>query len=234
MVNRSKVEWWKRQMLAMCGLALVFSLAGCGAPEPEMEEAREDRNAQEKILVLKQRFEQLESSLDNMESDLKIQQKRVESTREVVESIRHSLTKGGLRGYSFDNVSTTDPVLLASIDEKRQQREREKAAEKAKDDTDDRILNGLLILCFLIIIGALFWMALNDRKTDEQPLEAGLGGAPLSPDVETPENTVDPYDPDITPGIDDTGSYQYGELGGTGPVKPDDPAMDDGDEDRPR
>ncbi len=232
MVNRSKVQWCKRQMLAICALALMFSLAGCGSSEPQIDEAREDRNAQEKILVLKQRFEQLESSLDNMESDLKIQQKRVESTREVVDSIRHSLTKGGLRGYSFDNVSTTDPVLLASIDEQRHQREQEKSAEKAKDDSDDRILNGLLILCFLIIIGALFWMALNDRKTDEQPVEAGLGGAPLNPDVEVPDDTVDPYDPEITPGIDDTGSYQYGELGGKGPGN--DAPIDPEDEDRQR
>lgn len=237
MFSRNLLRVWMLTLVvtALCVLAGCGSISGDGeSREAQKNERKDNRTDQEKVVILKQRFEQLESSLDDMEKDLKVQRKRIESTRELADSIRHSLTKGGLRGYNLDTVSTTDPVVLASIEEKKQERDEQKARSKDKEETDDGILNALLIGCFLVIIASLFWVALHDRKTDEQPLEAGVGGASVP--MEEEPGTVDPYDPEITPGIDDTGSYQYGELGG--PRRPeidDPPGESDGPaEDRPQ
>jgi hypothetical protein len=195
------------RLAALLGACLLI-LAACSSDRQAEEKKKDERPPQEKVLILKQRFDQLDDSLKQMEKDLQIQKKRIDGTRELVESIRHSLTKGGLKGYSLENVSTTDPLLLQAINKDQAQKKEKKEREHNKDKADDRILNGLLIAAFLLIIIAIFVVALKDKKSEGQPFDAQV----MPPYPNDDKGVTETYDGDRTPGIDDTGSFEYGEL----------------------
>jgi len=218
---------WK---ILACG-ALLAVLAGCNSENDEKQrEKKDNRPPQERVLILKQRFDQLEANIDEMKRDLAIQQKRLESTREIAESIKHSLMKGGLKGYSLGNISTTDPLVLKALEKQRNQKADKKEGKSLKENAEDRILNGLLMGVFLLFVIAIFVVALRDRKAAEQPFEAQV--MPDYPDGNA-SSTSRAADAAVEneaadeASIDDTGSYEYGELNPPPPTrdypaKPDD------------
>lgn len=157
-------------------------LAGCSEDKPKQKSEKDNRSAQEKVLILKQRFQQLESSLDDMQRDLEIQKKQIESTREIVKSIRHSLVKGGLKGYNLDNVSTTDPLVLNAVALQKERDQNKVKKEEEKKASENRLFNGLLLFIFFLIVVALFVVSLKDKKPGDNPSsEVMTGGDPLAP-----------------------------------------------------
>lgn len=187
-------------------IAIVASavLSGCGSDKPNEEKKKDNRTPQERVLVLKQRFDQLEASLREMKHDVEIQKKRIESTQKIVDSIKHSLVKGGLKGYSIGNISTTDPLVLEALRQHQEQKQKEKKRKAEKEEADNTILNALLIACFLVFIVAIFVAALKDKKSID-PVEPTVW-EPTEPD------TPGPLSSETEEKTNDTGSYEYGEL----------------------
>lgn len=198
----------------------VMLLAGCSEDKPKPKSDKDNRTAQEKVLILKQRFQQLESSLDDMQRDLEIQKKQIDSTREVVKSIRHSLVKGGLKGYNLDNVSTTDPLVLNAVALQKVRDQNKEKKEEEKKSSENRMFNGLLLFVFFLIVVALFVVSLKDKKPAETPTsEVMADPAPATP---PPSPSAAPAASAAAPAADEDDNY--GELR---PNRPDDVVDDD-------
>lgn len=209
--------------LGLTVFVAAILLSGCGSAKPKEEKKKDNRSPQERVLLLKQRFNQLEASLQEMKHDVEIQKQRIESTQKIVDSIKHSLVKGGLKGYSLGNVSTTDPLVLEALSKHQQKKQDKNAREAEKEQADNTILNALLIACFIVFIVAIFVAALKDKKSIE-PIEPTVW-EPSDPDAPTPFPS-EPAESDVN----DTGSYEYGEL--RPPVHPHE-AEKPGDHDKP-
>lgn len=212
-------------------LALVlglFVLAGCGDDEkPEKEkDADEGKPAYERVMILKQRFEQLENSLDEMERDIKFQKQRIETARETAKDIKRSLIKGNLKGYSLDTI-TTDPMVLRAIEDQKAKDEEEKAEEEAKEESDNLILNGLLIVLFLVFLVIIFVVALRDRDQGS-PYDNNRG---TGTDNDVPPSPADPSSSEDIP--ESAGSsFEYGRPNDLMPGGGDEPNAP-GTEDKP-
>lgn len=185
-----------RVTVILTGLVM---LAGCGSGDKKESSEKKDeekRPAYERVAILRERFDQLELSLDEMERELEIQRARIKKTRETALAIKRSLIKGNLKGYSIDTI-TTDPLVIAAIDKEKQR------AEKKDKDEDDKKDNGgsvllditLAILIILLVLFILF-VALKDRK-QASPYTMPVNRAPTGPedDYEDEEEAVLPPSP---------------------------------------
>jgi uncharacterized membrane protein len=185
--------------------ASLLLLGGCGSDDKK-EDKKDDEDkkpAYERVVILKERFDQLENSLDEMERDLQLQKKRIESTRETAKSIKRSLLKGNLKGYSLDTIST-DPMVLRAVDKRIEKDQEKEAKEDAKEENDDLILNSLLIILFVIFIIIIFIVALRDRNQGS-PYDNTNTGYPDSDLSSDPADTpADDNEPETG------GSYEYG------------------------
>jgi len=178
-------------------LSALILFAGCGSDQEREEKPK--KPASERVAILRERFDQLESDLNEMERDLAIQKKRIEKTRETAKAIRRSLIRGNLKGYSIDTI-TSEPVLAQRAQEKKERKQEKLSQEAEKEEAENSFLNAALIILFFIFIIVIFAVALKDRKQDLPPY------APVSPDN-------DPRPNDLTPEpIEEEGNY--GELGG--------------------
>lgn len=206
-MHNSKVSIRIASLRTLLGVISVLALvSGCDRQENHPVEKGDKKPAYERVLVLKQRFAQLETSLDDMEQDLVIQKKRIEATREMASSIKRSLVSGNLKGYSLDTVSS-DPMVINAM-EKRQEKVQEKEVRAAKkDSSDDTVLNAILLVLFLVFIVTIFWIALKERH-QASPYEA----APKAPYPEPlqPKNGLEEAGAESAAG--DSPPFQYGEL----------------------
>jgi len=177
-------------------LSALVLFTGCGSDKEREEKPK--KPASERVAILRERFDQLESDLNEMERDLVIQKKRIEKTRETAKAIRRSLIQGNLKGYSIDTI-TSEPVLAQRAQEKKERKQEKLSEEAEKEEAENSFLNAALIILFFIFIIVIFAVALKDRKQDLPPY------APVSPDDRRPN--------DLTPEpVEEEGNY--GELGG--------------------
>ncbi len=178
-------------------------LAGCGSDdEKKPDKKSETKPPHQRVVILKQRFNQLENSLDEMERDLAIQRKRIDSTRETAKAIRRSLTTGNLKGYSIDTVSS-DPIVITAMKDQQKKAKNKESKKSDKEETDDRIFDTALILLFLAFIVVLFVVSLKERK------KATSAANPTVP--HNPDSTSSNAD-STTDSTPNTNNYQYGEL----------------------
>lgn len=164
MLNRyfSNIHLPVRMTLALLSMLL---LAGCGSDDKkDKDKEKDEKPPYERVIILKQRFNQLENSLDEMERDLEIHKKRIDSTRETAKAIKRSLLKGNLKGYSLETI-TTDPVVLQAIEKHRidQEQEQEEARDEKKK-SENSLFNKFLIACFIIFLVVVCVVALRDSN----------------------------------------------------------------------
>lgn len=212
--------------LVMTLMGSLFFLVGCGSDDKEKkDDEKDDKPAYERVAILKHRFDQLENSLDEMERDLKLQKKRIESTRETAKAIKRSLLKGNLKGYSLDTVST-DPLVLKAIEDRKDKERKERQKEEDKEDADDRLFNSLLIILFVIFVIIIFVVALRDRNAGSSYDNAGTPYPDSEPDSSADaEGDKGPIGPggmyeyerpnDLMPGGGDEGPSDTPPAGGT-------------------
>src|SRR5690606_23749171 len=110
--------------------------------------------AYERVAILKDRFDQLENSLDELERDLDLQKDRINHTRKTMQSIKRSLIRGNLKGYSIDTI-TSDPQLMQVIEKHKEKKAAEKEKDNLKKKAENKFLGWLiilLILAFLVVV----------------------------------------------------------------------------------
>lgn len=216
MTGSLSTRWTRLFLLALSATAL---LAGCGGSDGKPEETsaeQEDKSkpAYERVAILRNRFDQLESSLNEMERDLEIQKKRIDQTRETAMAIKRSLVRGNLKGYSIDTI-TSDPAILQAIEKHKEKKADDKEKEQIKKKSESKFFSGLviiLIIVFLIVVLAVAWK----ERTQESPYD-------ITPPPYTPPGEDVPADDEPVNDLDITSSGGYQELG----------RRDEGDE-RPR
>lgn len=187
-------------------LAGSLLLAGCGSDDEQKDKQDDDKKpAYERVVILKERFDQLETNLDEMERDLKIQHKHLEEARETAKAIKRSLIKGNLKGYSIDTIST-DPVVLAALEKRQEKDNKDEVEEAEEEESENLVLNTLLMIAFVILLIAIFWVALRDRK-QEPPFDLDQGGTGHTEPHGSPHSPID----ELTPNVD-TSSSGYGDL----------------------
>ncbi len=221
-----------RITLALLGGLFIFS--GCGSDDKKTDDEKDEKKpAYERVVILKQRFTQLENSLDEMERDLEIQKKRIDSTRETAKSIKRSLLKGNLKGYSMDTVSS-DPLVITAMEKRQEKAQEKEAKQEKKSESDDLIFNILLITLFLIFLVVLFVVAFKDRK---QTTPYDTPATPVDPDSKAAGSASAEAEADAT-----DSSSAYGDLGvvmprDTDSEEPNDilpPSVDEPDDEEPR
>ncbi len=209
-------------------LSSMLLFAGCGSDENKEEKKDDDKKPPyERVVILKERFDQLETSLDEMERDLEIQKKRIEKTRETAKAVKRSLLKGNLKGYSIDTIST-DPVVIAALEKRVDKDNKDKVEEAEEEESENFLLNTLLMIAFVILLIAIFWVALRDRN-QTPPYDLGGGDQPNSPPVSPSGSPHSPVD-ELTPNVD---TSSYGDLGRPREHSADTPDMPQRDEPGP-
>lgn len=187
-------------------LAGTLLLAGCGSDDDKKDKKEDDKKPPyERVVILKERFDQLEADLDEMERDLNIQKKRIEKTRETAKAIKRSLIKGNLKGYSIDTIST-DPLVVAALEKRQEKDSAEQAEEAEEEESENFVLNTLLLIAFVILLIAIFWVALRDRN-QTTPYDLGQGETGNTEPTGSPHSAID----ELTPNVD-TSSSGYGDL----------------------
>ena len=204
--THSNAKWFSKFLVLLVGAIL---LSGCGRDkDPEKAENNDKKPAYERVVILKQRFLQLENSLDEMERDLKIQEKRIDSTRDMAKAIKRSLLKGNLKGYSIDTIST-DPMVLAAMASQQQKNKDEQKKHDEKEASDDTVINILLIAVFVIFLVMIFFVALKERNK-ATPFDTFTQPAYPPAAEEADEESVSTGS---SPGADESNtSMNYGEI----------------------
>lgn len=199
-LGNTRFAFLKLMLAALLALTL---LPGCGSDDKPNNEDNDDKKpASERVAILKQRFDQLESSLDAMERDIEIQKKGLEKTRQSVKAIRRSLIQGNLKGYSIDTVTTeAQAILLQKMEKKHNEKKDDDKEDKKK--AENAALNFILIVGFICFLIAIFWVALKDRN-QTAPYEVSAVPYP-------PENNPAPAPSESADATQSTSGYQ--ELG---------------------